>query len=213
MAKSTRYRCGFSPIVFGNTFRESTLALGKNLVEANHVFNVEEVVEQNKPREIFGRCFPQTKSNENAYKLSIILSENRRIHDFLCTCPAGSGTLEVEGCRNACKHIAALAIFINLEREESKTDADCEWRGPSSKAKELYGNKGKTMTEIFGLRETPNHDWKKVPTLEDKMKMATLMEKHSLTNTPMYKICKFEVSTTCIAPHIYKPLKVGIHDG
>ena len=195
MAKSTRYRCGFSPIVFGNTFRENTLSLGKNLVESDHIFNVEEVVELNKPREIFGRCLPQTKVNENAYKLSIILNENRSIYDFLCNCPAGAGTIAIgDSCRNACKHIAALAIFINSEREESKTDADCEWRGPSLKAKELYGNKGKTMTEIFGLPETPNHDWKKVPSLESRMEMASLMEKHSLTDTPMYKICTFKVS-------------------
>ena len=172
MANSTRYRCGFSSIKFGDTFRGNTLSLGKNLVEANHVFNVEEVVELGKRREIFARCVPQTKVNDDPYRLSIILNENRAIYDFLCSCPAGSGTVASEGSRNACKHIAALAIYINSEREESKTDADCEWRGPSSKAKELYGNKGKSMTEIFGLPETPSHDWTKVPSKEEKLELA-----------------------------------------
>ena len=193
MASSTRYRCGFSSIQFGNCFRENTLALGQGLVLGDHVFNVEEVVESNK-REIFGRCLPQVKTNDTPYKLSIILGKNRSISDFLCNCPAGSGTAaSSDGCRNACKHIAALAIYINSEREESKTDADCEWRAPSSKAKELYGNKGKPITEIFGLPETPAHDWSKRPSLENKLKLATLMEKHGLTKTPMYEICKLEV--------------------
>ena len=194
MAKSTRYTCGFSSIKFGQTFRENTLKLGKNLVLAGHISKVEEVVDvQLGKREILGQCLPQTKINDKPYKLSITLRKNREIHDFLCQCPAGSGTASLNGSRNACKHIAALGIFINTEREESKTDADCEWRAPSSKAKELYGNKGKTMTEIFGLPSTPDHDWNRRPSLEEKSKLAKLMEEHSLTDTPMYKICTIEV--------------------
>ena len=193
MAQSTRYRCGFSSIRFGNVFRENSLLLGKNLVEADHVFNVEEVDIPGKPREIFGRCLPQTKTNDNPYKLSIILGENRIIADFLCSCPAGLGTAASDGPKNACKHIAGLAIYVNKEREESKTDSDCEWRGPSAKAKELYGNKGKPLTEIFDLPKTPDHDWKKQPSEEKKLKLATLLEKNGLTKTPMYQICTAKV--------------------
>ena len=48
---------------------------------------------------------------------------------------------------------------------------------------------------MASLPETPfNHDWTKRPSLEAKQKMARLMEKHSLTNTIMYKICTLEVS-------------------
>ena len=197
MAKSTSYRCGFSSIKFGNTFRENTLDLGKELVLGGHVFNVEEVVDHSgsEKREIFGRCLPQTKVNDNPYKLSIVLGKDRVISDFLCSCPAGLGTSTSDPnfSRNACKHVAALAIFVNTEREESKTDADCEWRGPSAKAKELYGNKGKPLSEIFGYPETPGHDWEKQPSSEKKLKLANLLEKHGLSDTPMYKICKLEV--------------------
>ena len=65
--------------------------------------------------------------------------------------------------------------IVISKREEFKTDADCAC--------------------IASIPETSfNHDWKKRSSLETKQKMARLTEKHSLTNTTMYKICTLEVS-------------------
>ena len=112
-------RCGFSTIKFGNVFRESTLAKGEALRHPrNHVINAEEILRPGKFPEINGYCLPQTKINNPPYKLSISLDASRTINGFMCNCVAGAGAIG-DGQLSACKHIAALALHINKEREES----------------------------------------------------------------------------------------------
>ena len=114
-------RCGFSSITFGDVFRQSTLEKGENLYKAGHVINVEEIVRSGNSvtREIEGFCLPQTKINNPPYRLSIGLDAKRKINRFMCNCVAGAGAMGSDGHLSACKHIAALAIYINKEREES----------------------------------------------------------------------------------------------
>ena len=113
------YKCGFSEIKFGDTFRDSTLSKGQNLLESKHVINVEEIVRPGKLPEIEGYCLPQTKINNAPYKLSISLNSDRSIVRFMCNCVAGAGALNKGGVIHACKHVAAMALYINKEREES----------------------------------------------------------------------------------------------
>ena len=180
---------GFSSILFGECFRKSTIERGKNLVSANHISHVKETVEGGKPRIIEGRCIPQTKINDMPYLMSITLDENRKIVGFACNCTAGAG----DGSRS-CKHVCALAIFINQEREESKTDSACSWSAPSQRAKEEYGTKGKPLTKIFNLPGPEfSHDWSKSPSEEQREKYAKLMKKHKIHDSNLYKICKVKV--------------------
>ena len=180
---------GFSSIDFGDVFRPSTLEKGRNLLSAGHVFNVKEVIAGGE-NVIEGRVIPQTNISNPAYLVSIELSDDRRIKNFACNCTAGSGTLDFK----ACKHVCGVAVYVNQEREESKTDQKQLWHAPSQKSKQLYGDKGKKLTEIFGLPDTFSHDWNTQPSLERKKEYARLMEKHGLTNSNMYRVCQIEVT-------------------
>ena len=186
-SKPVEIQCGFSQIQFGDVFRPSTLEEGRNLV--SHVFNVKETVQTGKLNHIEARCLPQTNINNAPYLISIELNSDRKIIRFACNCTAGAGTLEFQ----TCKHVSAVAVYVNQEREESKTDQQQVWHVPSQMSKKLYGDKGKKLTDIFGLPSTFDHDWSKQPSSEKKLKYAKLMEKHGLTNSNMYKVCKLEV--------------------
>ena len=188
-SKPVEIQCGFSLVQFGDFFRPSTLEEGRNLVSSGHVFNVKETIQNGKLNHIEGRVIPQTNINNAPYLISIELKSDRKIARFACNCTAGAGTLEFQ----ACKHVCAVAVYVNQEREESKTDQQQMWHAPSQMSKKLYGDKGKKFTDIFGLPNTFNHDWSKQPSAEKKKKYAKLMEKHGLTNSNMYKVCQMEV--------------------
>jgi len=55
------------------------------------------------------------------------LNENRILTHTSCNCPAGAGGM--------CKHICALAYFINNEDGFSKTNLPQQWGSPLSPAK------------------------------------------------------------------------------
>ena len=185
---------GFSPITYGNCFRPSTIEKGRNLYLADNVSHVKETAKTGQPRIIEGRCIPQTNINNPPYLVSITLNHERKIEQSACNCTSGAGTAFDGIGYRACKHVCALATFVNNEREESRTDAACGWTAPSQRAKEIYGNKGKKLTKIFDLK-TPefSHDWSKSPSEEQKQKYAKLMEKHGLKNSNLYKICQVKV--------------------
>ena len=52
-------RTGFSPIT-SSLFRESTIQKGKELIEARHMKNMEEIRDSNGQIKILGRCIHQT---------------------------------------------------------------------------------------------------------------------------------------------------------
>ena len=114
-SQSVEYHVGFSSIDFGDFFRPSTLEKGRGLVSDGHVFNVKETVNNEQPNIIEGRVIPQTNISNTPYLVSIELSSDRKIVKFACNCPAGAGTLDFK----TCKHICALAVYVNQEREEA----------------------------------------------------------------------------------------------
>ena len=121
---------GFSLIEFGDVFRQSsTLENGQNLVKAGHVFNVKETISNGRPNVIEGRVIPQTNINNPPYLVFIELSSDRKIVKFGCNCTAGAGSLDFK----ACKHVCGVAVYVNQEREESKTDQMQVWHAPSQK--------------------------------------------------------------------------------
>ena len=193
----TEIQVGFSPIIFGNCFRPSTLELGKNLVKDDHVSHVKEVIRTGQPRMIEGRCIPQVKIHDSPYLISITLDSERKIESFACNCTAGAGTAFDENGEDgykACKHVCALAVYINQEREESVTDSACGWAAPSQRAKELYGSKGKRLRDIFELKSPEfKHDWSKSPSEQEKENYAKLMKKHGLQDSVLYKVCQVKV--------------------
>ena len=190
---------GFSPIDFGNCFRNSTIEKVRDSELVKHIKSAKEIVKSGQARVIEGKCIPQVKINDPAYLVSITLDSERKINNFACNCTAGAGTAFDGESYKACKHVCALATFINEEREESRTDSACGWSAPSQKAKDLYGNKGKTLFKIFNLKPPEfSHDWSKSPSQAQKENYAKLMEKHGLKNSNLYKTCLVKVSRDII---------------
>ena len=60
--------------------------------------------------------------------------------DDHCNCCAGK--------TGECKHTGAVVLFVNNEREESKTDKEQEWNKPSDHGRALYP-KGQTIDDII----------------------------------------------------------------
>jgi len=65
-----------------------------------------------------------------------------------CQCPAG--------LEEKCKHIFALAHYVNIEDGHSKTSHHCEWSAPkiSKAGKDLYC-KGKRIEKLFPPKNPP----------------------------------------------------------
>ena len=99
---------------------------------------------------ITGKCLPQTSLNKNPYRVELSIGDGRRITGGYCQCVAGINGL--------CKHAAALACYVNLERTESCTDQGQKWLKPSEFKTSLYP-KGQTIEELFHLRpvEPPSY--------------------------------------------------------
>ena len=103
VSMSLQIQVGFNPITFESFgFRDSSLKKGRNLKDANHVFNVIETRKPGKLPEISARCVRQTNISSDAYFLTIQLDSNRSIDSARCNCTGG-----ISG---ECKHVAGKII-------------------------------------------------------------------------------------------------------
>ena len=161
-------------------FVKAQLDHGKQLLKANHLFNIKEIRQEGKSVQITAYCVPETKIAE-VYNLFFILDENRKVIKHEChPCSFGS---------YACKHKAALAQFINTHRMETQTDNQCEWLKPSNYRLKLYP-KGESLEKIENLPEKKCCPKLSFEMNEDTEKdyLANLMKKHGVTKTPLFKI-------------------------
>ena len=179
--------CGFSSISWPNSdnvseHRDSTKVKGQKLAEADHVFDVKEIRENNHI-EIVGFCVRETSVREKPYKVALELDDKRVILDARCQC--------VSGLNGDCKHTAALIYYINNEREESQTDRKCTWRAPSQYGQKLYP-KGQTFDEIFGFNG-PKALFK-TPSEDDQESHRNLLQKYGDSNSLMFHMLSAKVS-------------------
>ena len=173
MEKLATISCGFGAIK-GLQFnpqplKDGHLLLGENDFETSHIFNVREVFYKNQTdSDIIGECIRSMSVRSDSYKLTFVIDKERNVKSGRCSCVAG---IDLK-----CKHSAALYLYINLERTESKTDAPKAWLKPSEKQKKMY-RKAKTFKEMFGgVDFNPDYKLK-----EHRMKRLTeLMEKANL---------------------------------
>ncbi len=167
---------GFPPIKFPEGhFRESTQKKGKNILEAGHVGEVEEVRSGSITR-IHGRVTHSVSVREAPYSLEFELDKERSVVNARCSCQAG-----VTG---NCKHSAALLLFINTERSTGCTDDQQAWNKPSKKLRLLYP-KGETVEKMYKLKPQPALSFK-----TDSASLNELAQQLSscgLTKSSIYK--------------------------
>jgi hypothetical protein len=172
---------GFSTIYWqGEPHRPSTVINGQNLLDAEHLQNVEEIQETGKDNEILSKCVRQTSVRLPPYTQNLTLDEHRIVQLARCSCIGGSDGL--------CKHVSALVTFINTERDESKTDKACAFRKPSKKGDRLYP-KGKELDDIFKFTDRMEVLTFVNATEEDKKEYYDVMKASGNTSSPMFKIC------------------------
>ena len=130
-------KTGFAEIKC-DKFRTSNLQNGKEML--SHIYNVEEH-RKNGNVVIHGCCLKQMKvsGTSNFYRVELALDPGRNVVSMHCQC--------VPGVSGLCKHAAALFLYINTERQETRTDAACSWNKPSARGSELYP-KGKKMQDL-----------------------------------------------------------------
>ena len=161
-------------------FVKAQLDHGKQLLKANHMFNIKEIREEGKPVQITAICLPEVKISE-LYNIFFILDKDRKVTTSEChPCPFGA---------HACKHKAALAQFINTHRTETQTDKQCEWLKPSNHRLKLYP-KGESLEKIENLpaeKCCPKLDFKMISDSK-KDTLAELMRTHNVTRSPLFKI-------------------------
>jgi len=115
--------CGFQPITFDEKhLRDSTKKKGRDLVVAQHAFNVHEICERGIVS-IVGLCLPETNVRNKPYHICLDLDSARKVKDGKCSC--------IAGITATCKHAAALLHFVNNERTNSCTDREMVWSAPS----------------------------------------------------------------------------------
>lgn len=167
-------RTGFDSVTLPE-FRDDTLRKGKTLLKAERIFAVEEI--QGDRCEIQGKCVPEMSVNGKPYQINILLNQDRTIQSMYCSC--------LSGVSGQCKHACALLLYINEERDESKTDLESQWSKPSERNKSLH-RKGKSVDELLG--RTIEHP-KFFPPNESALKRYEgIFKKHGLTSSGMYKL-------------------------
>ena len=126
---------GFEPIS-GLQFHPDVLNKAEKLIERQEsqegrLRNVHEIIyKSDKITRIFAECIPQTKLNQTDYSIKFIVSEDRTVLEANCGCVAGT--------RGTCKHSAALFLWINKERSETKTDVPQKWMTHSEHLQKAY---------------------------------------------------------------------------
>jgi hypothetical protein len=173
---------GFSTIYWHGEppHRPSTVINGQNLLDAEHLQDVEEIQETGKDNEILSKCVRQTSVRASPYNQNLTLDAHRTVLLARCSCLGGTDGL--------CKHVSALVTFINTERDESKTDKACAFRKPSKKGDRLYP-KGKELDDIFKFTDRMEVLTFVNATEEDKKEYYDVMKASGNTSSPMFKIC------------------------
>ena len=169
-------KTGFAEI-FCNKFRKSNLQNGKEML--SHVYNVEEH-RSDGATEIRGCCLKQMKvsGTSNFYRVELSLDAERNVVSMHCQC--------VPGISGLCKHAAALFLFINLEREETRTDQACSWNRPSARGSELYP-KGKKIQDLVKTEPIPSPvDLREVK--NDMEKHFNLLVENNLEDSMIFKV-------------------------
>ncbi|XP_075535091.1 uncharacterized protein LOC142570610 [Dermacentor variabilis] len=105
-------------------FRGKNLEKGRLLFQAGHVYDVRELLDSH-GSEVTGRCIPQTKINAPARCVKLSIGDNRQIVAGSCDCRAG-----VAG---KCKHAAAVALYVQDGKCDSKTSHPRTWGVPTSR--------------------------------------------------------------------------------
>jgi hypothetical protein len=95
---SVEYRTGFLAIK-GLEFRPDVLRKGKELLSAEHIFNVKETHKSNVVM-ITGFCVRQGSISNTPYIVELQISQNRTVLSGHCNCQAG-----IDG---QCKHTSGL---------------------------------------------------------------------------------------------------------
>ncbi|XP_077498511.1 uncharacterized protein LOC144109562 [Amblyomma americanum] len=105
-------------------FRGKNLQKGRLLFEAGHVYEVRELLDS-QGSEVTARCIPQTKINAPARCVKLSIDGRRRIFAGSCDCRAGIA--------GKCKHAAAVALYIQDGKCDSKTSHPRSWGVPASR--------------------------------------------------------------------------------
>ena len=169
-------KTGFAEI-YCDKFRKSNLQNGKDMLP--HVYNVEEYRNEGAV-EIHGCCLKQMKvsGTNNFYRVELSLDAERNVISMHCQC--------VPGISGLCKHAAALYLYVNTERQETRTDTACSWKKPSARGNELYP-KGKKVQDLVKTEPVaspvPVEDAKK-----DLEKHFSLLVENGLNNSMIFKV-------------------------
>lgn len=145
---------GFEPVEYVVDWQPETAGKGKDLVESDHLRNVQELRKDGKSYLIKCKIIRTTSVNETPYVVQLFLatavtnsvgSNVRKVKDVSCTC--------VYRESKKCKHVAALIYFINNVASLTKTDSEQVWGVPSKKesAKDKY-SKGATLKKLFSSK-------------------------------------------------------------
>ena len=185
-------------------FVKAQLDHGKQLLKANHLFNIKEIREEGKPVQITAICLPEVKISE-LYNIFFILDKDRKVTTSEChPCPFGA---------HACKHKAALAQFINTHRTETQTDKQCEWLKPSNHRLKLYP-KGESLEKIENLpaeKCCPKLDFKMISDSK-KDTLAELMRAHNVIRSPLFKIVSQKYPSNASSPSSVEELPSWMKD-
>ena len=191
--------CGFEEVLFDHyPFRDEQINKGTDLVEADHIFNVREKIIEGKETEICCHCIPQAKVMDPAYFLFIKLDIERRVKSVACNCGFGGNA--------DCKHAYALLLYINTERDDSKTSENCTWKDPSKAGKKRYpkGQRLEVIANIHPKYHRPPVLFER-PSDEDCKKQLEIMEAVGNTETPVYKLLKMKLTPETPEPEPQLP--------
>ena len=178
-------KTGFAEI-YCDKFRKSNIQNGKEML--SHVYNVEEH-RSDGTVEIRGCCLKQMKisGTTNFYRVELSLDRERNVNSMHCQC--------VPGVSGLCKHAAALFLYINSERQESRTDAACSWKKPSARGKELYP-KGKKIQELVVTEPVPSPVNVK-DVRHDLENHFNLLVENGLENSMIFKVLSADGDSDC----------------
>ena len=180
---------GFEEISFHH-LKHLNIEKGTKLYKDGHIFNVKEKRKSGEITEITGHCIRQTSVTDCAYSLSFKIDDERKVisDTLFCTCKLGS---------DGCKHIAGLMIYINNDRQESKTDDSCEWIDPTTAGKKKYpkGLELEVIANIEQKQKCPPVPFKR-PNDERLKRQIESMKACGNTSSPLYKACQLELQNS-----------------
>ncbi|KAK0169353.1 hypothetical protein PV328_012167 [Microctonus aethiopoides] len=144
----SKYLSGFEKIFHHIKFQPVTEKKGRLLVEAGHVYHVQEIRKSGEKIQIEAQVLRQAAVSSTPYKTSLTIDSFRLVITDSCSC--------IYNQSNKCKHIAALIYYVNNVESLSKTSIEQLWGRPSARqmAKEKY-SKGRNFCEMFPSSKAP----------------------------------------------------------